>query len=372
VSTRRFVGTLATVVSGAVLAACSLVQSLDYLQADLDKPLSGDERDASDESASSEGGALKTPEVIASAQARPDLLVLDADAAFWVNRETSAIMTAPKQGGAPRTVVIEQGGPIATLAVDPDPAGYVYWATGTTLRRTRKDGTPGPDGGPQVLFTGAPPILGIAVDDVAVYGFQRSSTDTAGIVFRSAKDGTARVVLEDKDTPEAILLDGNNLLWVGVDAEADTWVRSLPRDAAPGAAKQSYGIAGDLFAVAPPTSVAADDRYFYCGDRTDPGIVTRVLRVPGVGSESVYGEGEDENILPQGIALDDTYLWFTDLRSSSLVRFRKDNPAPRPTDLETVVKDLLVPTSVRVDGAFVYFAAQGTAPNEGRILRVTR
>jgi hypothetical protein len=97
-----------------------------------------------------------TVEVIASGQAHPNYVAVDAYNVYWANTCNGTIMRAPKAGGSAVQVASGQSSP-AGVAVT---GGYVYWAntgSGKITRARACQGTPADvytsGTGPQTLVT---------------------------------------------------------------------------------------------------------------------------------------------------------------------------------------------------------------------------
>jgi hypothetical protein len=342
--------------SAGLLAACSLLSPLDYLQ-------SGGPPIADGGSSGAEAGGVLpeaglTPDTFAGAQDFPSVVALDGASVYWhAAGATASIMAAPKTGGTPR-VVAAAPPPVAQIAADADPGGDVYWASGTQISRAPKAG-----GAPAVVYTASAAIQGFAVDETSLYVAEADDDEGVYAIARAPKAGGPRVVLDDVDSATAIAVDATDLLWAD---SIEGVVRSLPKGAAPdGGAPAVLGDADqDTIDVLDQGAFALRaDAFFW----TDGELIGRHLRAPGVVGQTLYTDPDDtSDVYPVGdLAVDDAFVWFVGATSSELRRV-----PIKGGDAETVVRNQPTIRGLATDGANVWFTVQGADPKTGAVLEI--
>ena len=141
---------------------------------------------------------------LASGQGSPDGLAVDASNVYWADYDTGTVSKVPIGGGAPVVLVPAQGGVgLRRVAVD---AASVYWTDGG-VRAVLK--VPVGGGAPLVLAAGRDDsMFDIAVDATDVYWSEK------GGVMRVARDGgSPEVVVTGQPVVLGIALDRDYVYW---------------------------------------------------------------------------------------------------------------------------------------------------------------
>jgi len=163
-----------------------------------------------------------TPREIASRQPGPAFIVVDGTNAYWTNQTGGQVMSAPLDGGEPRSLSEKQH-PF-TLAVD---ATHVYWAntmsrTGSVMR------VPTQGGVAEVVAEAQGTPYGPALAAGGLYWVNEDE----GSVIRAELDGGARKVLVSREgRPTALASDGRFVYWLDTKAGVD--IRKVSVDGGP-------------------------------------------------------------------------------------------------------------------------------------------
>ena len=141
--------------------------------------------------------------MLATGQAQPSGVTLDATHLYWLDEGLGAVMSAPLGGGAPTVVAGAQASP-RSIAVD---STSVYWTNesdGGVIARAPTDG-----GTVTVLALATRPS-GIAVDATYVYW-----TDVgAGTVMAVPIDGgTPLIIASGQPCPQAVAVNATRVYW---------------------------------------------------------------------------------------------------------------------------------------------------------------
>ena len=345
---------LALVVAPALLVACTVVQSLDYL---------------SNAPVDAEGGAPEAgvdasvvPDVVASGQSVPDLVAIDVTDVYWHAQGTGAVLGVAKSGGTPRTIAAA-GQTIAQLAVDPGAGGHVYWATESKILRAPKQGG---DGGPgETVLSTTGTVAAFALDDAFVY-VALGVDAPEGTVVRVPKSGGAPIAIEAVDDPLVVAVDATSIVWV--DGTTST-ARELAKakvpdggtDAGSGAATIGNTSGDPIVPSTPDLFALGSDALFWAELGTDSTFVFRHARTGAARTTIWVGEATAEL---GGLSLDDRFVWLTEITTKSLVRVPREGGEP------STVVNVTGLGGVVSDGTNVYFTSKGTSPNGGSILRV--
>ncbi|HEY8075693.1 MAG TPA: hypothetical protein VIF62_16320 [Labilithrix sp.] len=336
------------VISAWSAVACTLLSPLDYLTA------GGPVVDGGPDDGASDASPLPPPQLLASGQATPDYLAVDATNVYWhTGGSGSSIVAVAKTGGMPRTVagaaaVIEQ------IAADADPNGLVYWTDGVNLRRAPKQGG---DGGSAIALVGEYPINGFALDMSGIFTSELDENQGLGAVARASPDGGGRFVLNAQDQPSAIGVGTANVYWV---ESANQEVHALAKNATGDAGAPQVIGTNDAVDPAEQQAFAVDEQAVYW---SDPTTVSRHNLTPN-GAATILYEDDDASTNLGDVSLDATYVWFTEETSGTILRVPRSGGAVeiRATGQTGIV-------GLVSDGANVYFVRQGTG-SDGQILRI--
>lgn len=354
---RRWLTAGSSIVAAAgLLVACSLTQSLDYLQ-------KGDAAaDATSEGAAGEAGAdagTRMPTVLVPNQTKPGYLAQDAANLYWI--AAGMVMSAPKSGGMPKTLGAVPPSASALVA-ELDPAGAVFVAIGGSVQRIPKDGT----GGVVVFTAGAaePPADTIAASASALYVLQYDQTLTVegSRILRMAKDGGGATDIAPDSGPATLNLGSNSVFWFGSDVDKPAFVEQA-ESAAPGTTTAIYpfGVNDDLPELS--TDIAIDDGFFYwTTSDANSGAAEIVARKREAAASvvAVYRGGPEDTFA--NVTLDATHVYFIETRTASLLRVPKVGG-----DVETLLVGLKAPSGLVVDATAVYLTVEATG-STGQVL----
>lgn len=339
---RRWIATtLLGAATVSAFVACSLVQSLDYLQADLDKDAGGvTEAGGNDGGVDAEAGNASV--VVAANQSAPDYLAQDATSLYWL--AGIDLVTVPKTGGEVRKIATVPDA--SFVVVDPGTSGNVYLAVKRDVLSVPKSG-----GTPVSIFKGTAPDLtndALAVDDNSLFLFEYDEVDVGGFVYRMQKDGGSREVLSaDGGNPLALVADNKSVLWYD---DVPSSFFDLPRGAAAGTATAlPLGGGIDTIAVTGHQLALDNDTLFFVDSDDNANTLMRSRPRAAAGSLSTIFRGTDEEF--GQIALAGSFVYAVEGRTGVLVRIPKTGGNP-----EILVKGIQKPTSLVIDDAFIYFA----------------
>ncbi len=344
---RALRATFVVLAIAAPLVACTLVQSLDYLQADLGKdadlPDTSIAPDTGGGDTGTDGGAL----VVAADQTAPDLLAQDATTLYWISGID--LMSVAKTGGVPKKLASI---PDTTfLAVDPNPDGNVYAAKKRDVIAVPKAG-----GAPVTVFkgSGATPDLvadTVAVDDTSLFVLEVDTTQSTGTVRRMAKDGGAAEVLLGDASPSALVVDPKAAVWF--EDTAVSFYELAKGGAPPTAVAYPLGAGNTAIAVTGQTIALDGDTIYFVDSDNDGNPLLRTRKRAAAGTAvTIYRGGANDGFV--AIAVGGTHLYAIDDTAGEILRIPKAG-GPR----ERVVSGIDKPTSLVLDDAFVYFTESG-------------
>ena len=236
--------------AAGVLFACTLTQSLDYLQ-------KGDGGSAAilegGDEANGEGGIEgggRVPLWQVTGQTKPGFLALDANNLYWI--ADGKVFSVPKAtGGTPK--LLGTVPPTASaLTADTDAAGFVFAAVGTDVLRLAKDGS-GAGGGVTVFAPGAGATIAdtIGADDSSLFVLQydENGTGVDARILRMAKDGGAPTDISGDGGATTMTLDPSSVLWLSADPDKSAFIQHTKTAPA--------GMRPAIFALGPNDNVPA-------------------------------------------------------------------------------------------------------------------
>jgi hypothetical protein len=241
------------------------------------------------------------PITLATGQARPWCMTMDATSVYWTNYDGGTVMRVSLDG-AIRTTVASGGSEPYALAVD---SQYVYWtdANASILWRSPLDGG-GMDGGAKMqLYAGAYPgnlLRGVAVARGVVYwaddnkGIFAVPTTGGSPVTVSATGPNTRHV----DVACHVALDATNVYWL---ADFPVGVDSAPLSGGP--PTMLVGVPSNL---GDTWGIAVDSQRVYFGEN-QKALVFSVPRGGGAANMLVTGAG-----YPQGMTVYGDRLYWAD------------------------------------------------------------
>lgn len=337
--------------AAAVLAACTLTQSLEYLQQGGGEGGIVDPDSSSGGDGGREGGGPRPGEVIVPNLSKPDFLAQDATSLYWAAAGT--VQSVPKAGGTPRTLGTAAG--VTSLAVDPAADGFVFVAAGREVVRFPKSGA---DAG--VVFS-APATTAavdtVLADDKALFVLQADQLGEASLVRKMGKDGTGQVDLAgDAGLASLMTQDESTLFWMDSTITPSTFYE-LAKSAAPGTQPNPLAFLVDDDYPLSSREVAADGTNLYWTVENAGNVPLIVSRKRQKSADAIVlyrGTGDGAF---GGIALDATFVYALDLKAGSVVRVAKSGTTP---GAEVVLDGLSGPRSIVVDATNIYVTIEAT------------
>lgn len=343
--------------------ACTLTQSLDYLQqgegvADaLPEAETGPILEAGTDVI--DGGPASGPTVLVANQTKPGFLAQDATSLYWI--AVGNVFAVPKQGGMPKLLGVV--GEAHLMAADPDPNGAVFVAVGTDVIRLPKDGSgartivKGVDGGPLADT--------VAADALALYLLQIDENTFDSQIVRMAKDGGSPVVITSA-LPQTLTIDDTSVVWFDTNTIGNQAFRVVSKGDAPGSAGTLFPVGANDDVPYLSEQITIDSTTFYWstdGTLGVPSILSR-KREPAAPVIALYRGKADDTFGP--ITNDATDIYVVDIKGGAVIRVPKSGGSPK-----RVLENLSVPSGLAVDGTNIYVTVEATA-NNGTLLRIPK
>ena len=288
------------------------------------------------------------PFELATGQAQPSRVVVDASHVYWVNQgDPGAVMRRRLDAGAPETVW-SAGKIPGGLAVDAD---AVYWSQlengGSVFRLAKSDvGTATP---PRELATAQGGSISVAVDATHVYW------TTPNTVRRAPKLGGALETLaREQDSPFALVVDVGRLFWTNYrGGQVMTVLLSspVPTPLATGQGSPA-GLAGDLSAL------------YWTNNQAGPGgAPPAVMTLPKAVSGSAPAVLADRQSAPAGVAVFGNDVFWANSGDGTIGRVAKQGGA-----ISVVASSQATPSDVAVDATAIYWVNR----DDGRVMAIVR
>jgi len=366
----RFLGLcLGGTAAAAVLFACTLTQSLDYLQkGDGGSAPIGEAGDGSNVDAGGAAGG-RAPVWQVTGQTKPAFLALDAQNVYWI--ADGKVLSVPKAtGGTPKMLGTVPPNASA-LAVDGEgeATGFAFVAVGTNVLRVAKDGS-GAGDSVTVFNPGAgatvADTLGADQSSLFVLQYDQQGSGVDARILRMAKDGGAPTDISGDGGATTMTLDPTSLLWLSADPDKSAFIEhAKTAPAGTDSAVFTLGPDDNLPTLSTEIAVDATNLYWLTTDAnsTNEIIVSR-KRQPSASAVTIYLGTPDDTL--QDIALDDMFVYALDAHGARLFRVPKTGGAP-----ENLLTGLQQPTSLVVDDSGIYVSVAGLGPN-GQITKIAR
>ena len=214
-------------------------------------------------------------------------IALDAESVYWTS--TTSVVKVAKTGGQPVTVVAGQSGGPSSLTLDGTNLYWINRFSGAIMQAPKS-------GSPVLQLAADQPSAdnGIAVDATSVYWTTNPTVDyPSGSVMKVAIGG---------GTPVALASAQYDPTGIGVDAMSAYWTTEyylLMKMPVAGGTPVSIGSAG-----LGPVLLRNGFAYSFLGEN--------VVKVPVAGGDTTILAQSPGNFLPEGIAVDDTSVYWTE------------------------------------------------------------
>jgi hypothetical protein len=362
-------------IAGLSLAACSLITSLDGLEAQGDGGEAGSPEDS--------GGFDATANEEANDSGANDATVNDSGAndATAIDAPPVGDSTTPYDSTTPPT---DAGACTADVRGDPDNCGacghyclgggctsgecqpvtlavthgsvglaidstFVYWADNEARAINKVSTALTHVGTPTVVVSGADVqnVQGIATDGTYVYWTNKSA---AGAVYRALPTGAGlTTIASNQAQPDWIASNGTTVAWTN---QTSNQVMAAPVTSDGGVAPRQLNLNGENGTVL--AGIAIDSANVYYAAKTAGGGLAERVSLAGGG---LVGELGTATFV--GIAADSNYVYWTGGSANPSVY--QNTKAGTPTTEKAIAAGALIcPLAVTSDGASVYFLDQGT------------
>ncbi len=363
------VASLGVAATAGVLFACTLTQSLDYLQkgdggAGIGPVIEGGGPTGD---GGADGGGQPAPVWEVTGLTKPGLLVVDATNAYWVT--DGKVVSVPKATGGMPKVLGNVPPNTSALAVDGDPAGFVFAAVGTDVLRMPKDGT-GAAAAVAVFApgSGATPVNAIGADGPSLFVLQYS-VNGLGVdarILRMANDGGAPADISGDGGATTMTLDPTSVLWLSASPDRSEIVQHA-KGAPADVNSAVFSLGPDDGVPTLSSEIAVDDAFLYWittdSTATTPIMVSR-KRDPSASVVTIYLGKPDETL--RHLAVDEKYVYALETHGSTLLRVPKSGGDP-----VVLLSGLKQPSALAVDATGIY-VAEAVVGMTGRVFKIAR
>jgi hypothetical protein len=355
--------------TAGVLFACTLTQSLDYLQkgdggAGIGPFIEGG-------GPTSEGGAdgagRPAPVWEVPGLTKPGFLVVDATNAYWVT--DGKVVSVPKATGGNPRVLGTVPPDTSALAVDSDPAGFVFAAVGTDVLRMPKDGSgAAAKVGVFAPGSGATTVDTIGADGTSLFMLQYSANGVGvdARILRMANDGGALADISGDGGAMTMTLDPTSVIWLSANPDKSELVQHA-KGAPADVNSAVFSLGPDDGVPTLSSEIAVDDAFLYWitsdSTATTPLMVSR-KRDPSASFVTIYLGKPDETLAH--LAVDDRYVYALETHGSTLLRVPKTGGDP-----VVLLSGLKQPSALAVDATGIY-VAEAVVGMTGRVFKIAR
>lgn len=354
--------------TAGVLLACTLTQSLDYLQkGDGGAGVPVVEGGPPTGDGGPDGGGQPAPVWEVTGLTKPGFLVLDATNVYWVT--DGKVVSVPKATGGTPKVLGTVPPNTSALAADSDPAGFVFAAVGTDVLRLPKDGSGAAAN--VVVFapgSGATTVDMIGADDTSLFVLQYSANGVGvdARILRMANDGGAPADISGDGGATTMTLDPTSVIWLSAAPDKSELVQHA-KGAPADMNSAVFSLGPDDGVPTLSSEIAVDDAFLYWittdATATSPLIVSR-KREPNASVVTIY-LGKPDDALAR-LAVDDKYAYALETHSSTLLRVPKTGGDP-----VVLLSGLKQPSALAVDATGIY-VAEAVVGRTGRVFKIAR
>jgi hypothetical protein len=323
--------------------------------------------DASHGDSSGDGLGTCPPTVVASGQSQPRSIAVDRQHVFWTNAGasdgTGSIMRADLDGADVVALASGRNHPFGVALDDND----VYWSEQGTMDASFTDGVLyrlGKDGScpmapcPPPILGGQVMPAGIAVDEASIYVARAGD----GTVWRWGKDGSPGVQLSSSDpAPLFVAVSGSGLFWTDQGTSSASFADGLVREA-----RFDAGVTSVASSQSMAYGIALDATYVYWTDLYG-GTVNRAPQAGGAASPIVSGSSR-----PVAVSVGGGWIYFAvqgpmgSASEGAIEAVRTDGTCPGSPCPRVLASRRSAPFAIASDASFVYW----TEPGSGNVMRV--
>jgi hypothetical protein len=353
--------------TAGVLFACTLTQSLDYLQkGDGGAGVPVVEGGPPTDDGGPDGGGQSAPVWEVTGLTKPGFLALDATNVYWIT--DGKVVSVPKATGGTPKVLGTVPPNTSALVADSSAAGFVFAAVGTDVLRLPKDGS---GAAANVVFapgSGATTVDTIGADDTSLFVLQYSANGVGvdARILRMANDGGAPADISGDGGATTMTLDPTSVIWLSADPDKSELVQHA-KGAPADMNSAVFSLGPDDGVPTLSSEIAVDDAFLYWittdSTATSPLIVSR-KRDPNASVVTIY-LGKPDDALAR-LAVDDKYAYALETHSSTLLRVPKTGGDP-----VVLLSGLKQPSALAVDATGIY-VAEAVVGMTGRVFKIAR